>query len=322
MRSMLAAALAALTLGLGLTASHAQTFPDRPIKMIVPYGPGGVDVQMRLAGPFMANLLGQPIVVENKPGGGAILGTTFVRNSPPDGYTLLYTGTAALSVAPHMRKVPYKMDDFVPIGNVTGTALVLVARADAPFKSVAELVAYAKANPTKVNMGSSGVGTTTHMVGEALQLAAGIKFTHVPHTGLAQVVAAMLSQSVDLVIGIPGSFLPQIQAGRLRALATTGTKRSEFLPDVPSLKELGFDVVEETKFGLLAPKGVAPEIVERLSSALQAAVQSKEFVEKMRSNYVTAHHMNPKDFAEALRQEDTYWGAMLAKPEFRALKEN
>ena len=322
MRLRLAAVLSALTLFLPFSNVGAQTYPDRPIKIIVPYGAGGVDVQLRLAQAFMEPLLGQRLVIENRPGAGAIMGTSAVRNANPDGYTLLFTGTSALSVIPHMKRVTYTMDDFVPIGNLTGTALALVARADAPYKTLAELIDYAKQNPGKVNMGSTGVGTTTHMIGEALQLTAGIKFTHIPYTGNAQVVGAMLSGSTDVFIGIPGSFMSQVNAGTLRALATTGSVRSEFLPQAPTLKESGLNVVEVTKFGLLAPKGLTPSAVNKLANALKVAVQGKEFVDKMRASYITPHYLDSAGFVEALRQEDKYWSAMLSRPEFQALVEN
>ena len=313
--ALFASFLAGLVLA---SPAAAQSFPERPIKVIVPYGPGGVDGQIRLAGPFMAQILGQPLVVENRAGAGAAIGTAAVRNSEPDGYTLLFTGTSALSVLPQMRaNLGYKMEDFVPIGNVTGTALVLVARSTAPFKTFAELVAYAKANPGKVNMGSSGVGTTTHMIGEALQDAAGIKFTHIPYTGMAQVVQAMLAGTADLMIGIPGAFIGQIRGGGLRALATTGNQRSEFFPDVTTVKEAGYNVVEETKFGVLAPKGTPPAVVDKLSGALRAAVTSKEFVDTMKKNFVTPVYMDQKGMAEALRQEEEFWGALLKRPDFR-----
>ncbi len=322
MRFFFATALSAFSLFLPFATASAQTYPDRPIKVIVPYGSGGVDVQMRLAQTFMEPLLGQRLVIENRPGAGAIMGTSAVRNAAPDGYTLLFTGTSALSVIPHMKRVTYKMDDFVPIGNLTGTALALVSRSSAPYKTLAELISYAKQNPGKVNMGSTGVGTTTHMVGEALQLAAGIKLTHIPYTGNAQVISGLLSGSVDVFIGIPGSFMPQVNAGTLRALATTGNLRSEFLPDAPTLKETGLNVVEETKFGLLAPKGLNASAVNKLANALKVAVQGKEFVDKMRASYVTPHYLDSAGFVDALRQEDAHWSAMLKRPEFQALVEN
>ena len=313
----------AMAVGLAAACAGAQAaWPERPIRIIVPYGPGGSDAQIRLVIPGMQKILGQPFVVENRAGGGATTGTAAVRNSPADGYTLLYTGTAPLTVAPHMRPLGYKLEDFQPIGNVTGTALIVVARADAPFTTLAELIAFAKANPGKVNFASNGVGTTTHIVGEVLQLSAGIRFTHVPHTGLAQVVTALLNQSSDLVIGIPGSFMPQIQAGKLRALASTGNARSPFVPNVPSLKaDARLDVIEETKFGLLAPKGVPPEVTDALAKALQVSMRDEEFVTRMRNSFITPHYLNPAEFAAALEQESRYWQGMFARPEFRSLKD-
>lgn len=321
MRLLFAAAVSALSLVLPFATANAQPYPNRPIKVIVPYGPGGVDVQLRLAQTFMESSLGQRLVIENRPGAGAIVGTTAVRNAPADGYTLLFTGTSALSVVPHMRRVQYSTDDFVPIGNLTGTALVVVTREGAPYKSIAELIAYAKQNPGKVNMASSGVGTTTHMIGEALQVAAGIKFTHVPYTGMGQSISGMLSGTADLSIGIPSAFMAQIKAGALRAIATTGNKRSEFLPEVPTLKDAGVNLVEETKFGLLAPKGLEPSVVNTLATALRTAGQSKEFAEKMRAMNITPFYLDSAGLAAALRQEDQHWSALLKRPEFKDIVE-
>ena len=318
----LLAAWLATGLVLACAVAHAA-YPERPIRIIVPYGPGGSDVQIRMVGPDISKLLGgQPIVVENRPGGGATVGTLAVRNSPADGYTLLYTGTAPLTVSPHMRPLAYKLDDFAPIANVTATALLVVARADAPYKTVQELIAYAKANPGKVNFGSSGTGTTTHIVGEVFQIAAGVKFLHVPFTSAAQQMAALLGGTADVVIGIPTTWMPQINTGKLRGLASTGHKRSPFLPNAPSLRsELGLDVIEETKFGLLAPKGVPADIIDALAKAVQAVVTGEEFQSKMRSGFTSPHYLNPAEFAAALAQEDKYWRAMMARPEFKSLKE-
>jgi tripartite-type tricarboxylate transporter receptor subunit TctC len=155
-----------------------------------------------------------------------------------------------------------------------------------------------------------------------LQIAAAVKFTHVPYNGAAQQVAALLSGSADVVIGIPGAYMAQINAGKARGLASTGLKRSPFLPGGPSLKsEMGLDVVEETKFGLLAPKGVPPEIIDTLSRALQVSALSEDFQSRMRASFTTPHYLNPAEFAAALAQEDKYWRAMTARPEFKSLKE-
>lgn len=321
MKSYAQSMLVAAFISLHGVPALSQTYPDRPIKVIVPYGPGGTDVQMRLAGPFMSKELGQPIVVENRAGGGATVGTTLVKNSAADGYTLLFTGTSALSVVPQMKQVQYTMDDFVPIGTLTGTALIVVSRTDAPFKTLAELIAYARAHPGKINLGSSGVGTTTHMIGEALQITAGVRFTHIPHTGMGQVVAAMMNGSADMMIGVPSAFMASVRAGKLLGLATMGSARSEFLPDAPTAREIGLNLVEETKFGLLAPKGVPAAVQQKLVAALRSAVQSPEFIEKMRSNYVTALYTTPEGFAKALRDEEAFWAGLLKRPELKGLVE-
>ena len=321
MKRLLLEILAATGLALSCVAAQAA-WPERPIRIIVPYGPGGTDTIIRMVAPDLSKLLGQPIVVETRPGGGGAVGSLAVRNSAPDGYTLLFTGTAPLTVSPHLRPTGYKLDDFAPIGNLTATELLVVARADAPYKTIGELIAYAKANPNTVNYGSSGVNTTTHIVGEVLQLAAGVKFTHIPHTSAAQLLAALLSGSADVAIGFPSAYMAQINAGKARGLASTGVKRSPFFPGAPSLKsELGLDVIEETKFGLLAPKGVAPEIIEVLAKALQTAATSEEFQSRMRASFTTPHYLNPAEFAAALAQEDKYWRALAARPEFKSLKD-
>jgi tripartite-type tricarboxylate transporter receptor subunit TctC len=313
----------AVSLWCWLGAAGAQTsdFPNRPIRVVVPYGPGGVDYQIRALAPALGSVLGQQIVVENREGGGAIIGTAAVKSAPPDGYTLLFTGTAALSVVPHLRKAGYAIDDFEPIGNVTATPLIVTARGNAPFRTLAELIAYAKASPGKVNMGSAGSGTSTHIVGEAFQAAAGIKFTHVPFRGVGAATNAMLSGDVDIVIGVPGVMAPHFPTGKLIPLASTGKARSEFAPDAPSLFETGLDVVEETKFGLLAPRGIPEPALRRLSDAVAKTVVTPEFTELMRRTFATQVYLSPTQFRAAINAEDTYWGTLLKDPRFSDLKQ-
>ena len=298
---------------------QSSDYPNRPIRVLVPYGPGGVDYQIRALAPALGSILGQQIVVENREGGGAIIGTAAVKNAPPDGYTLLFTGTAALTVVPHLRKTGYVIGDFEPIGNVTATPLIVTARGNAPFRTLAELLAYARADPGKVNMGSSGSGTSTHIVGEALQAAAGIKFTHVPFRGVGAATTAMLSGDVDLVIGVPGVMVPHFPTGKLIAVASTGKARSEFAPDVPTLVEAGFDVVEETKFGLLAPRGTPEPVLRRLTDALAKAATAPEFIELMRKSFATQAYLSPPQFRAAIDVEDAYWGKLLKDPRFKDL---
>jgi len=302
--ALLTAIVAATPFGAALAQDN---YPSQVVKTIVPYGPGGSDAQMRLLVPDLEKSLGGTVVVENRPGAGAALGTSEVAKATPDGHTLLYTGTAALSILPHIRKLSYSAEDFIAIGNVTATPLTLVARADAPFKTIKELVEYAKANPGAINYGSSGIGTTIHLVGEALQHAAGIEFTHIPHTGMAEVATSMLNGTVDITIGIPGPYMPQVKDGKLIAIATTGDERSEFLPEVPTLTESGIDLVEVTKFGLFAPEGTPDAVVKELGDALSSAVTSPAFVEKQRAAFNSVLYLPSEKLSAAVAEEDERW---------------
>jgi tripartite-type tricarboxylate transporter receptor subunit TctC len=317
-RLFLAAAGAALLSMAGGVA--AQEFPAKPVRVIVPYGPGGVDLQVRVMAPTLARILGQQVVVENREGGGAIIGTTAVKNAAPDGYTVLFTGTSALAVVPHMRKdVGYSLDDFAPIGNATGTPLVVAARVDTPYKTLKELVAYAKASPGKVNMGSSGQGTSTHMAGEAFQLAAGISFTHVPFKGVGAATQGLLGGNSDVVFGLPGVMAPHVAAGKLRILASMGPKRSEFFPDAPTLVESGYDVTEVTRFGFFVPRATPAAVQKKLIDAVAEATRAPEFTEAMKKGSTSVLYLPPAELRAAVVAESNYWGKTLKNPRFAEL---
>lgn len=312
------ALLTGLTAGLALAAlagpAAAQyDYPSAPITVIVPYGAGGADRQIRALAPSLSERLGQPVVVENRPGGGAVIGTTEVARAEPDGYTLLFTGTSALDVVPNLRQTPYSIDDFKTIGTLTATGLIIAARADAPYATLDELLEYAKANPGAVNMGSAGTGTSTHIVGEAFQYAAGIDFTHIPYEGVAQAVQGMLGGHVDLVVGLPGVMLPHIEAGKLNGLAATGEERSPYLPDTPTLVERGIDLVEETKFGLLAPAETPQPIIDKLEAVLKAAVEDPTFVQGMDKSFTTAAFFSGQEFEDALRKNDAAYKRLFSE---------
>ncbi len=303
-----------ITLGAALALAlpaAAQDWPAKPIRVIVPYAPGGTDQQIRAMAPTLQKILGQPLVIENKAGGGAAIGAAFVKESAPDGYTVLYTGNGALTVVTHMRKQSYSLDDFVPVGNVTGTPFVVAARPGAPFKTIKEMVAYAKANPDKATYGSAGQGTTTHMAGEAIASAAGIKIVHVPYQGIGPAVTSILGGNVDMVIGLPSAIMPQVAAGKLVALASTGPQRTDILKDMPTLRESGIDVVDVTKFGMLAPKGTPPAVVQKLTAALREASANPEFVELMRKTYNSIMFLEPVQFRSTLDTEDRYFKALI-----------
>ena len=304
------------------TVAAAQNYPTHPVRIVVPYGPGGVDLQVRAMAPTLSRILGQQVVIENREGGGAVIGTNVVKNTTPDGYTVLFTGTSALAVIPHMRKnVGYGLDDFAPIGNATGTPLLIAVRADAPYKTLKELVAYAKANPGKINMGSAGPGTTTHMAGEAFQLAAGIEFTHVPYKGIGAAMQALVAGNSDIGFGVPTTMLPHAKSGKARILASMGPQRSEFAPDVPTLKESGYDVIEVTRFGFFAPAKTPPAVQQKLVDAVAQAARDPEFVAAMNKTSTSVLYLTPAELRAAVEEESNHWAKMLKNPRFKSLVE-
>jgi tripartite-type tricarboxylate transporter receptor subunit TctC len=316
----LAAGLAISFLALSGSASAQNgTYPNHPIRVIVPYGPGGADVQLRVVGPILTRLLGQPFVIENREGAGGVIGTAMVKSAPADGYTLLFTATAALTMVPHLPAgANYKASDFVPIGNMTGNPLILVARADEPYKNFDEFIAYARAHPGKVNLGSAGIGTNTHILGVGIASTAGVRFTHIPFRGVAQAVQGMLGGNADFVIGLAGVMLPFVQNGKLRPLASTGATRSEWFPNVPTLKEKGLDVVESNRVGIFAPKGTPTAIVNKLAGALAEAVKQPEFRDTMKKSTTTVLYQTPEALAKQLVMDSAYWERMLGDPKFAA----
>ena len=305
-----------------VSAAVAQDYPTRPVRVVVPYGPGGVDLQVRAMAPTLARILGQQVVIENREGGGAVIGTNAVKNAPPDGYTVLFTGTSALAVVPHLRKnVGYSIDDFAPLGNATGTPLVVAVRADTPYKTLQELVAYAKGNPGKVNMGTAGPGTSTHMAGEAFQVAAGINFTHIPFKGVGAATQAILGGNSDIVFGLPGVMAPHVAAGKLRILASMGPSRTEFAPDAPTLKESGYDVVEVTRFGFFAPRATPAPVQQKLVDAVAQAARDPEFTSVMKKTSTTVLYLPPDELRAAVLAESDFWSKMLKNPRFATVVE-
>ncbi len=273
-----ASAIAAiLAFALGGGHAVAQPFPSRPIVIVVPYAPGATDREARALAELAAKDLGQPVVVENKDGAGGTIGTQFVAKAKPDGHTLLYAAPAVITIAPLLGNAPYKYEDLMPVARGTSSPHVLAARADAPFKTAAELIAYAKANPGKVAFGSSGTGTAVHLAGEAFSDAAGIKFNHVPFRGLAPAITAALGGHVDVVIGLPVAINPHVAGGKMRALAQFGAKRAALLPDVPTLKEVGVNLDLSVDIGLFAPAGTPAGVVARIDEAFARAIASEDF---------------------------------------------
>ena len=283
-RRSLLASTALLPLGLPVRAQDA--YPSRPITMIVPFPPGGVaDLTGRPLAHVMSRILKQSVVVQNKGGAGGSVGTAQAARSAPDGYTLLMA-LSSISVLPvadvlQGRTPAYELDQFAPIALISADPTILVVREDGPFKSLKDFVEAAKARPGTINYGSSGVYGTLHVAMEIFATAAGIKLFHIPYQGGGPAVAALLGGQIDALASGPSAAMAQIKAGKMRALAVWGDKRLASLPNVPSMKELGYDATFYIWSGLFAPVATPAAIQATLRDAVRRTVEDPEFKEAM-----------------------------------------
>jgi len=295
--------------------TFAQSFPNRPVKIIVPYAPGGADIQIRGMVPLLSEALGQSVVIETRDGGGTVVGSLAVKNAPPDGHTLLFTNTTAFAILQLGKKTTrFAPEDFVPIGNVTGTPLVLAINAEAPYKNLPEFLAFARANPGKINMGTAGIGTSTHMVGEAFQAIADVKLTHVPFKGVSGALQGILGGFSDVVFALPGAVAPHVLAGKMRVIATLDKKRSAFFPNSPTALELGLNSVELSRFGVFAPRGIPVATQQKLVEALKRATENTDYRDAMAKSYTDSLYLSPSELSAAILGETKYWGALLQTP--------
>jgi tripartite-type tricarboxylate transporter receptor subunit TctC len=282
-----------LTLGavalLGLAMAQpalAQEYPSRAVRVVIPFAAGaGTDLTGRIVAQELSKRLGQQFFIENKPGAAAQLGTDLVAKSQPDGYTLLWTVTDGLSVLPAVKaSVPYAVpDDFAFIGSIAQQPYTLTVHPKWPFKSVAEFVAYAKANPNKLNYGSAGVGSAPHMSMALIAAKAGIQMVHIPFAGLGPATNALLAGTVDVALITPAQVKPHVDSGTLRALGVTSPKRSPVLPDVPTLQEAGLAVTAVVAYGLTAPARTPEPVLARLRQALAETTSDKAVADHFRA---------------------------------------
>jgi tripartite-type tricarboxylate transporter receptor subunit TctC len=276
----LCAAALVLTAMLPFTSTHADDYPDRPVKVIVPTPPGGpVDVIARIAANAVQTTLGKAFVVENRAGAGNTIGSKDAAEASPDGYTLLYSSASGLVIAPllHPDAGYDPIKSFDPIALVGESSNILVVNPSVPAKTVQELVAYAKANPGKVNFSSGGVGVLPHLIGEMFKARAGVDIVHVPYKGGGPSINDVVAGNVQMTFEGTSVLLPLIQAGRLRALAVTTAKRIPQLPDVPTMVESGFPNFVSTSWtGFLAPAHTPAPIIARLNAAINAGLKTEE----------------------------------------------
>ncbi|MDB5891366.1 MAG: tripartite tricarboxylate transporter substrate binding protein [Polaromonas sp.] len=287
-----AIAAALLASGLGTTLVHAQSsanqaassYPSRPIRLVVPYpAGGGLDVMSRLLGDRLSQSLGQPVVIDNKPGAGTILAAELVARSPADGHTLMITTDATVTINPHLyARLPYDpVKDFAPITQLVLLNQLLLANPAVPADNLKELVVYAKANPGKLNYASYGSGSQPHLAMEMLKSQAGVDIVHVPYKGIPQAVPAVLANEVQMTFSGAASSQAHLKAGKLKALAVGGKNRMPLLPDVPTFSESGFpDVPSNAWFGLFAPAGTPRAIVLKLHAEVTRILKDPEFVQK------------------------------------------
>ncbi|MEJ8847176.1 tripartite tricarboxylate transporter substrate binding protein [Variovorax rhizosphaerae] len=276
-RLLRAMALAALATAAPL-AAIAQAFPAKPIKLIIAFPAGGpTDITMRQLAENASKILGQPVIIDNKPGAGGTLPAQALQTTAPDGYTIaqIPLGVFRLGYTTKINWDPIK--DISYVINVTGYAFGIVVPTDSPFKTWADFVAYAKANPGKLTYGSTGTLTSPHLTTEIIAQKAGIELQHVPYKGSADLSLAVLSGQLMAAADSTG-FAPQVEAGKLRVLNTWGEKRLAKFPDAPTLKELGYDVVQNSPFGIGAPKGTSPEVVKKLHDAFKQAMEEPSYL--------------------------------------------
>ncbi len=318
-RSLLCAATLAACGLFSPLASFAQAFPAKPIKLIIAFPAGGpTDITMRQLADNASKILGQPVIIDNKPGAGGTLPAQALQTSQPDGYTLaqIPLGVFRLGYTTKINWDPLK--DISYVINLTGYAFGIVVPASSPFKTWADFVAYAKANPGKLTYGSTGTLTSPHLTTERIAQAVGIQLQHVPYKGSADLQQALLGG--HLMAGADSTgFAPQVEAGKLRVLNTWGEKRLDKFPDVPTLKELGIDIVQNSPFGIGAPKGTPPEVVKKLHDAFKQAMEEPSYVASLGRYDMLPNYMSSETYTKFaqdtfLREKALIEKLGLAKP--------
>ena len=313
MRVLLLAALA-----LAVLPAAAADWPSRPIRLVVPYPPGGpVDVSARLLAAPLQQALGQPVVVDNKPGAGGNIGADFVAKSAPDGHTLVMGAIATHAINPALyRNFPYDpVRDFAPVALVVQVPNVLVVNNDLPVRNVRDLVGFLKENPGQVSFASGSIGSTGHLAGELFKFVTGTDMVHVPYKGAAPAVADLLAGRVQLMFDNLASALPNIRAGKVRALAVTTARRSGFVPELPSLQEEGLQAFDLTTWwGVMAPARTPPGIVDRLAREIRAAIEAPDLNAKLRAmGSETPAVRSPAEFAAFVQRELTVYSALVKR---------
>jgi tripartite-type tricarboxylate transporter receptor subunit TctC len=316
----LGAALAAAALAGGARAQPASEWPSRPVRFVVPYPPGGpTDIMGRAVAQALARDLPQPVVVENRPGAAGAIGTEAVARAAPDGATFLVNASAHV-IVPHMVRVPYDaLGDFAPVTNIASVPLMLVVTPGLPVRSVAELIAYAKANPGRLSFASSSNGGAPHLAGELFKLMAGVDMAHVPYRGSGQAVPDLIAGNVQVMFDSMPSSAGAVREGKLRALAVTTAGRQPAFPELPTVAEAGVPGYEiSTWYGIWAPAGTPAPILAKLHAAVASALRGEEARERMATLGAVPVADAPEDFARFVRSEYERWGRLVRDARIKA----
>lgn len=312
----------ALTLALLSCALLAQPYPNKPIRYIIPFPPGGgQDLVGRALAPRLSESMGQQVLIDNRPGGGTILGAEMAARSAPDGYTIFMGSNTSLTINPNLHaKLPYDtLRDFAPITRIAIAANMLVVHPSLPVRSVREFATFARARPEQLNYGSSGTGTPAHLAGVMFNDVAGVKLVHVPYKGSSAALTAIVSGEMQLMFGTLTSSLPFVRSQRLRALGVTSAKRSPVLPDLPTVAESGFPGYEAiTWYGVVAPTGTPPAILNRLHSEFTRILNNNEFRSWLLNQGAEAAPSTPEELTAQLKRELALYGPIIKKSGMKA----
>lgn len=314
-------ALAALALGLGTAAWAQGAYPAKAVTMVVPTATGGTtDLSARMLAQALSPVLGQSVVVDNKGGGNGNIAAGIVKRAEADGYTLFMQYSGYHVISPHLTKQKlWDQVDFQPVANVISAPQIIVVRNDLPVKSLPDLIAYAKANPSKLNYASSGNGSLQHVTGAMLEQQGRIKMVHVPYKGTGPALQDLLGGQVDLTFGTAPPFMPHIAAGKLRVLAVTGKERLASLPDVPTTAEAGYPGVNATSwFAVFVPTATPKPVVDKLTADIRTVVQSAAFKQKAQEQGATADYQNPQQLADKVKADLAGWADVVRTSKIEA----
>ncbi len=312
-RDLLQLAVAAGAFAFAPRRARAQSYPAKPLRWIVGFPPGGgADIISRIVAPWLSERLGQPVIVENKPGASTNISIQAVVNSPADGYTLLFIAASAAVNATLFDKLPFSLvRDIAPVSGLIDFPLVLVANPALPATSIAELIVHAKANPGKISLASFGTGTTSHVAGELFKMMAGIEMVHVPYRGGAPMIADLLAGQVQVGIDVMTTALPQIRSGALRALAVGGKRRFPGLPDVPTVGETIAGYEANSWCGVGVPRGTPDAIIERLNREINAGLADPTLQARLANVATTPIFFTPEEFGAYVAAEIEKWGKVV-----------